>query len=571
MTDPITITVVLSFITNKIIGALLDMGIVKAAEETWEKLRGNEANYAFKLALGTAIKQYAKTGMRSALTESLLEENGLLTEGSVVEELVQILRFEREPNYQLIGDRWKARIQNPPQERNFTVEAQVLVNCLKDALQNSEVFGPTFSLQSLNAINVNTSISAQALVNIEMELIGLKDMMSARFGELIEVLSRANPKIQQHILDFTWRIQQKTDGFIGRHFVFKKIEQFMKENQSGYFLITGKPGIGKTALMANWVKMHGCIHHFNTRSLRVSSTDLFLENVCAQIIAAYKLDYKFLPERATRNSLFLIEILTKVSENLRPVEPIVIVVDAVDEVEDFGTANALYLPETLPRGVYVIVTSRSDPALTLYDCKQESLFIDQHSEDNHRDIRQFLDNRRGREGIQAYINDQKIDGEFFLKKMAEKSQGNFMYLHYVLPEIENGAYRDQEITKLPSGLESYYKDHWKRMRKESDNAWLEYKLPILVALSIAPEPASIERIADFSDVDDHRRIFSVLNEWQQFLDEQNFEYGEGLQTRYQVYHESFREFIASQKEVNVAKAYKLIANKMREEVSGKTE
>ncbi len=570
MTDPVSITVVLGLIANKIFDALLYAGSEKVVDEAWGKLKDNEANKAFKLALGTAIKQYAKTGMRSALTGPLLDENGLLTEDPIVEELVQILRFQREPNCELIGERWKAMIKNPPQERNFTVEAQVLINCLKDALQNSEVFTAVFELKSLSAINVNVSTSARALINIEAGLVGLRDMMNSQLGELIGVLARTNPDIQHHILDFTWRIRQKTEGFIGRHFIFEQIERFLRRNNRGYFLITGKPGIGKTALMASWIKENRCVHHFNIRSSGINRSALFLENICAQIIAAYELDYTFLPPEATRDSFFLIRLLHEVSDGLRLAKPIIIAVDAVDEVEDFGSANALYLPETLPRGVYVILTSRTDPGLTI-DCEQQSFFIDQRSEDNKKDIRQFLEGWTEREGIQAYINAQKIDREIFLKSMTDKSEGNFMYLHYVLPEIEGGAYKDLELDKLPSGLESYYNDHWKRMRKQSDNAWLEYKLPILVALSIAPEPVSIERIADFSRVQDHNRIFSVLDEWQQFLDEQEVEYEGSLETRYQVYHESFREFIASQKEVNLTKAYRLIADKMREEIHGKSD
>jgi hypothetical protein len=124
-----------------------------------------------------------------------------------------------------------------------------------------------------------------------------------------------------------------------------------------------------------------------------------------------------------------------------------------------------------------------------------------------------------------------------------------MYLKYVLPEIESGVYKDLVIDKLPEGLQNYYEDHWRRMRLQSENAWFQYKLPVVIALSIVKEPVSIDLISKFSKVDDLRRIRSVLHEWQQFLYERKTEYDGAIQRQWRVYHDSFREFIASKDEV----------------------
>src|SRR5262245_47073882 len=119
MADPITITVVLGLIADKIIDALLLAGSEKLVDETWGKLKSDKAKIAFKLALGTAIDGYANATTelestkitRLISTPPLLKENGFLTEKVVIDELTHILRFDREPNYQLIGERWKASIE----------------------------------------------------------------------------------------------------------------------------------------------------------------------------------------------------------------------------------------------------------------------------------------------------------------------------------------------------------------------------------------------------------------------------------------------------------------------------
>jgi hypothetical protein len=36
--------------------------------------------------------------------------------------------------------------------------------------------------------------------------------------------------------------------------------------------------------------------------------------------------------------------------------------------------------------------------------------------------------------------------------MVKKSEGNFIYLRYVIPEMEGGAYKESTLQALPAGL-----------------------------------------------------------------------------------------------------------------------
>jgi hypothetical protein len=47
---------------------------------------------------------------------------------------------------------------------------------------------------------------------------------------------------------FRTLIAEKTDGFVGRDFVFAAIDKFFAEHASGYFIIEGDPGVGKSSL-----------------------------------------------------------------------------------------------------------------------------------------------------------------------------------------------------------------------------------------------------------------------------------------------------------------------------------
>ena len=108
------------------------------------------------------------------------------------------------------------------------------------------------------------------------------------------------------------------------------------EFTSGYILIRGEPGIGKTALLSQLVKTRGYVHHFNIAPQNIRSTRVFLENVCAQLIVRYQLAHTMSsrPE-ASQDSAFLTRLLTEAAEKAGD-QPVVVLVDALDEAEDVG-------------------------------------------------------------------------------------------------------------------------------------------------------------------------------------------------------------------------------------------
>ena len=58
------------------------------------------------------------------------------------------------------------------------------------------------------------------------------------------------------MLDFSSYIARHTHDFIGREWVFKEVDCWLsKPDASRYFLLTGNPGSGKTALAARLIQM----------------------------------------------------------------------------------------------------------------------------------------------------------------------------------------------------------------------------------------------------------------------------------------------------------------------------
>jgi hypothetical protein len=167
---------------------------------------------------------------------------------------------------------------------------------------------------------------------------------------------------------------------------------------------------------------------------------------------------------------------------------------------------------------------------------------------NQQDVQKYIRQRiRKSQRLQAWIHRQRLNDQEFVTTLADKSESNFEYLRHVLPAVEKGEYQDLNIENLPQGLENYYQEHWERMVTNAD-LLLEVKIKIVYLLGVAREPVSrgwiVKRLATQNPIP----VVQVLKEWDQFLREQPVD-GE---TRYSLYHSSFRDFLYRQDIVQAA-------------------
>jgi len=343
--------------------------------------------------------------------------------------------------------------------------------------------------------------------------------------------------VMEDAIDFNDIIAEKTEDFVGREALFKKVDSFLAHRPGGYYLIKGDPGIGKSAIAASLVKKYGCIHHFNVRTLGIDRADQFIRNVCAQLISRHQLGYKDLPGDIAEDGRFLKKTLSDASKTARPPHKILIVIDALDEVNTDTLPsghNLLYLPISLPPHIYVIATTRHDHLPLRFD--YECTTIDHNSTWNTADIERYLHLKMDA-ATRKYVRKQRLTEAKFVSAMAQKSDGNFMYVKYVLREIATGFYKDMTFDELPIGLANYYEDHWRNMGMMASPLPRE-KIKIIYVLSEAGKALSPALLAKFSK-EDKITVQGVLDEWTQFL--HTAKIGEDL--FYAFYHNSFRDFL----------------------------
>ena len=145
--------------------------------------------------------------------------------------------------------------------------------------------------------------------------------MIGEYATVVQIFENAPRPLASHIrtAEFSALIAERTRRFVGREYVFAAIDEALADDefQSGYVVLRGEPGIGKTAIMSRFVQDRACVHHFNVAPLGIRSPQAFLANVCAQLIVRYRLAHDSLPPEATQDGGFLARLLSEAAAGRR--------------------------------------------------------------------------------------------------------------------------------------------------------------------------------------------------------------------------------------------------------------
>ena len=451
---------------------------------------------------------------------------------------------------------WQVFLRREAGKHSLSLEQQeTLLAALPD--ENTKIS----QVKLVNELNISEATVKNRLGNIYDKFCGscpaLRDQEGAGKLELLRIYLKKNyyqPDINRAIFnpvtssiipaEFEPLIKEKIRSFCGRKFVFDAFDDFLKEYPKGYFTVIGDAGMGKSAIAAKYVYENKAICYFNVLQERNNSPELFLKSIRQQLTNRYQLE--------NTESDDLSALLIKASAKTSDGERLVIVVDALDEVEqEPGAENILYLPKTLPDKVYFLVTRRryEHGKKRLYTEGVEQVELDLTTDESiklSRDdiqayIRLMLNNDPDyKDGLRKWIQEKNIADETFIEQVASKSENNFMYLRYVLPGIAKGDYKDLSLTQLPDGLQDYYQVHWGRMGMDAKPQ--EVKVFILFILVEIGTPITWKMIADIAKQEEYD-VQSVLDEWVEYLKQQDIK-GEICHS---IYHASFLDFLKAKR------------------------
>lgn len=376
--------------------------------------------------------------------------------------------------------------------------------------------------------------------------------------------------------DFSTLIAEHSANFVGRDWLLTLVDNFLESSKNRFLIITGEPGIGKTAFAANLcITRRINAHHFcQTYSGGTLDSLSFVYSINEQLkkslpdYSRYLLDPQYIQINANQTikemkggtafNIFIDKLPDRYSpfaayESLirRPLQqwakdhqsfgPVVLLVDALDESISNEYSPNIYeiivSSDDLPECVRWIITSR--PNFKLEGLGGQCIRLTANSEENTKDISKYLRMRMAR--IKNFT-EMKHDAQMKLI-LEEKSGGNFLFLKYALEQILDEPDIDLTIliNELPTGLnEIYARFIANAIKNRSSGEWLNLYAPVLGILCVAREGFSKKEIARISGLD-IQSVHKVLTEISSLIKKT-----EVKDSQYSLYHVSFAEFLQDQ-------------------------
>ncbi|MEA5594244.1 SMEK domain-containing protein [Rivularia sp. UHCC 0363] len=289
----------------------------------------------------------------------------------------------------------------------------------------------------------------------------VEKILEANFGEI-----RRQPEWE--VIDKVEQIiNEYTQLFVGRSKETQELDNFLYENSSGAMLVTAEAGFGKTALLANWLQSrqnNNCFiayHFFSEREEKTRSAKSAYKNLLRQLHIYYELYNEPQPNELDELRAAIYNILRE--RGAREDKLLIIVVDALGELNEVEIPFSLPFPTPLPDNVFVIASARASEA---EEPKYLENWIEQSQKLHLKRLPKFALTdwlKRTGEGELALF----ADDTNFVDQLDEMTQGFPLYLSYLTDELNHAAKQQQDVhsvlAETPQGFEKYVKQQLKRL------------------------------------------------------------------------------------------------------------
>ncbi len=386
---------------------------------------------------------------------------------------------------------------------------------------------------------------------------------------------------QVKAIAFERDIKRLTENFTGREWVFKEIDRWLRQSNERFFILTGEPGVGKSAIAARLTQLRQDIaaYHFCIagRSDTIEPNNVLL-SLAAQLIDYFP-DYAealantIKPLRLSVNVEITIETIKDsklrgvVINNLHtqnpqealnvvlrrslaalpnpPQQSVLILIDSLDEAVTFSDRDNLVTLlagiDDLPSWVRLILTSRPEDRVLVEFEPLEPYSLEELSEPNLNlsDIRYYVERRVEEPTLQDRLKEAEVMPCTIIDEVTRLSNGNFLYIWLLLDEIETGRQALDDLSTLPKSIDDVYLAFLRRFKPQE---WKKQYQPILGILAVTQEPVTEDELANFIGIEplELRRNLGILRRFLNVVENANGE-------TYAIFHQSFQDYLLDRK------------------------
>jgi tetratricopeptide (TPR) repeat protein len=416
-------------------------------------------------------------------------------------------------------------------------------------------------LLEYTALAPNYAFSQQQLRDAFNELFPI-----SKWRRELEQQQAARTEWEQEGYHFRDLIDNLTEELYGRAAHLEQVKQWLREyRQSGGVLwIGGRPGVGKSALMAKLAKdLQGdsravLIPFFFRSGDHRCGADRFYRAACLRLAEQLRISLERKPNQ--RYADLFSEVMQRVSDALPDDKTVIFLLDGLDE----GVRHEPDLPEIplryqSPRVVWICAGRREESLRALWDnAATHKLWDDGElpplSQDN---IRAWLQNELGRLRYELFDLDTRDGDQLrneFIEELTRRSEGLPLFVRMVIEDLKARRYTVRDGKHLPQGLVEYYQLLLERLNVSDVGRVLTEALTLL---SWAQEPLALQTIiailmqAHLASQDELQQLVAqVLEFGHTTLERRITPEGEWGWT---LYHDSFREFLRTSERVQVTR------------------
>ena len=324
-------------------------------------------------------------------------------------------------------------------------------------------------------------------------------------------------------------MRQLCQNYIEDERNFQAIDQWLDDWDSHQLVVTGASGLGKSALIANWLKEklsdnnrdYNIIYHFTGNGGSECSHERIKSFLCEEVADTYgwkETDDKDISKISATSSGMSDEKEDKLDQLFISVaaeadKPLLIVLDAVNQIVDNDNAKLLNWLPVLPRKVKILFsTLEDDRTMQVFKNRNYPIFTLQPLSTEHR-----------KKLITEYLH--KLYGKKLTEQLVERIAGdrqceNTLVLKTLLDELINyGIYETLgdrvEYYLSQETIEDFYQALLQSYEEEFGKSFVCHALSLIAVSKNGLSEDEILAILNHGYAEDNLRVTRL--QWSQFL------------------------------------------------------